>query len=152
MAASSCHIGAQPSYLRERLQSLLLRRSRPPRSWRRCPQNPNARLSRSVSPRHQLRQVAICHTRVRGLRPQASSSRAGQGGMERARKLGKRIGRRSVTERDGFAERFTEVVERIGPGGLSHGQAARELDIDFATLKRPLDHSKTTGWWHSLVA
>jgi hypothetical protein len=60
-------------------------------------------------------------------------------GMERARKLGKRIGRPPVTERDGFAERFIEVVERIGPGGLSHRQAARELDIGFATLKRLLE-------------
>ncbi len=59
--------------------------------------------------------------------------------MERARKLGKRIGRPRVTERDGFAERFREVVERIGPGGLSHRQAARELDIGSATLKRLLE-------------
>ena len=62
-------------------------------------------------------------------------------GMERARKLGKRIGRPRVTERDGFAERFSEVVERIASGGLSHRQAARELDIGFATLKRLLDAS-----------
>ena len=60
-------------------------------------------------------------------------------GMERARKLGKRIGRPPVTERDGFAERFIEVVKRIWPGGLSHRQAARELDIGFATLKRLLE-------------
>ncbi len=60
-------------------------------------------------------------------------------GMERARKLGKRIGRPRVTERDGFAERFSEVVGRIGPGSLSHRQAARELDIGIATLKRLLD-------------
>jgi hypothetical protein len=60
-------------------------------------------------------------------------------GMERARKLGKRIGRPPVTERDGFAERVTEVVDRIGPGGLSHRQAARELDIGFATLKGLLE-------------
>ena len=60
-------------------------------------------------------------------------------GMERARKRGKRIGRPPVTERDGFAERFIEVVERIGPGGLSRRQAARELDIGFATLKRLLE-------------
>lgn len=37
------------------------------------------------------------------------------------------------------AVRFREVVERIGPGGLSHRQAARELDIGFATLKRLLE-------------
>ena len=59
--------------------------------------------------------------------------------MERARKMGKRIGRPSVTERDGFAERFKEVTARIGPGGLSLRQAARDLDIGFATLKRLLD-------------
>jgi hypothetical protein len=66
-------------------------------------------------------------------------------GMERARKQGKRIGRPSVTERDGFAERFSGVVERIGPGGLSLRQAARELDIGFATLNRLLDDGRTTG-------
>ena len=60
-------------------------------------------------------------------------------GMQRARKLGKRIGRPRVTERDGFAERLREVVEGIGSGGLSHRQAARKLDIGIATLKRLLD-------------
>ena len=60
-------------------------------------------------------------------------------GMERARKLGKRIGRPPVTERDGFAERFIQVVERIGNGDLSHRKAARELDIGFATLMRLLE-------------
>ena len=59
--------------------------------------------------------------------------------MERARNLGKRIGRPPVTERDGVAGRFREVVERIGPGGLAHRQAARELNVGFATLKRLLD-------------
>jgi DNA invertase Pin-like site-specific DNA recombinase len=65
--------------------------------------------------------------------------------MERARKQGKRIGRPPVTERDGFAERFTQVVERIGTGGLSRRQAARELHIGFATLKRLLDEDRTNG-------
>ena len=60
-------------------------------------------------------------------------------GMERARQLGKRIGRPSVTERDGFPQRFAAVVERIGPGGLSLRQAAKELEIGFRTLKRLLD-------------
>jgi len=60
-------------------------------------------------------------------------------GMERARQLGKRIGRPRVTDRDGFPQRFAEVAERIGPGGLSLRQAAKELDIGFATLKRLLD-------------
>ncbi len=60
-------------------------------------------------------------------------------GMEQARKLGKRIGRPPVTEREGFAERFREVVERIWTDGLSHRQAAKELNIGFATLKRLMD-------------
>ena len=60
-------------------------------------------------------------------------------GMEGARQLGKRIGRPSVTERDGFNQRFAAVVERIGPGGPSLRQAAKELEIGFATLKRLLD-------------
>ena len=66
-------------------------------------------------------------------------------GMERARKLGKRIGRPRVTERDGFAERFREVVKRIGPEGLSHRQAATELDIGIATLKRLLGSDRPSA-------
>ena len=60
-------------------------------------------------------------------------------GMERARQQGKRIGRPRVSERPEFEQRFTKVVERIGPGGLSRRQAARELGIGYATLKRLLD-------------
>ena len=60
-------------------------------------------------------------------------------GMERARQQGKRIGRPRVSERPEFAQRFTAVVECIGPGGLSRRQAAKELDIGYATLKRLLD-------------
>ena len=62
-----------------------------------------------------------------------------QAGMERARQQGKRIGRPSVTERDGFSQRFTAVVERLEQGGISRRQAARELAIGYATLKRLLD-------------
>ena len=64
--------------------------------------------------------------------------------MERARLQGKRIGRPRVTEREGFAQQFATVVERIGPGGLSRRQAAQDLDIGFATLKRLLDAGFTT--------
>jgi len=60
-------------------------------------------------------------------------------GMERARQQGKRIGRPSVTERDGFSQRFTAVVARLEQGGISRRQAARELAIGYATLKRLLD-------------
>src|SRR5918992_925985 len=60
-------------------------------------------------------------------------------GMERARQQGQRIGRPRVRERPQFEQRFIEVVEGIGPGGLSRRQAARELGIGYATLKRLLD-------------
>jgi hypothetical protein len=62
-----------------------------------------------------------------------------QAGMERARQQGKRIGRPSVTGRDGFSQRFTAVVDRLEQGGISRRQAARELAIGYATLKRLLD-------------
>ncbi len=59
-------------------------------------------------------------------------------GMERARQQGKRIGRPSVNERPEFEQRFAAVVQRIGSGELSRNQAARELGIGYATLKRLL--------------
>lgn len=60
-------------------------------------------------------------------------------GMERARQRGKRIGRPRVSERPEFEQRFAAVVDRIGSGGLSRRQAARELGIGYATLKRLFD-------------
>jgi len=60
-------------------------------------------------------------------------------GMERARQQGKRIGRPRVDERPEFGQQLAQVVQRIGPGGLSRRQAARELDIAYPTLKRLLD-------------
>ena len=60
-------------------------------------------------------------------------------GMERARQQGKRIGRPRVSERPEFEPQFTEVAERIGLGEISRRQAARQLGIGFATLKRLLD-------------
>jgi transposase len=60
-------------------------------------------------------------------------------GMERARLQGKCIGRPKVIEQEGFLLRFQEVVSRIGEDGISRRQAARELNIGYATLKRLLD-------------
>jgi transposase len=65
-------------------------------------------------------------------------------GMERARQQGKRIGRPQVRERPDFDQRFIEVVERIGPEGITRTQAARELGIGYATLKRLLDAQEVT--------
>lgn len=60
-------------------------------------------------------------------------------GMERARLAGKHIGRPRVIDREGFLERFQETVIRIGQGSISRNQAARDLGIGYATLKRLLD-------------
>ena len=76
-------------------------------------------------------------------------------GMKEARLRGKRIGRPKVTEQEGFLPRFEAVVERIGTGGISRRQAAKELDIGYATLKRlldaPLQSSVRNGGTSSLV-
>ena len=60
-------------------------------------------------------------------------------GMERARQQGKHIGRPRVSDEPGFEKRFREVVERLGKGAIPRRQAALELGIGFATLKRLLD-------------
>ena len=60
-------------------------------------------------------------------------------GMERARRQGHRIGRPRVTDQRGFKKRFGAILERIQYGDLSHRQAAQELGIGYATLKRLLD-------------
>lgn len=67
-------------------------------------------------------------------------------GMESARQQGKRIGRPRVSERPEFEQEFAEVMERIGPGGLSRRQAAKELSIGYATLQRLLEnqHQRNT--------
>ena len=60
-------------------------------------------------------------------------------GMERARKQGKKIGRPSVWDRRGFSKRFGAILERLNDGDISRRQAALELGIGYATLKRLLD-------------
>jgi DNA invertase Pin-like site-specific DNA recombinase len=60
-------------------------------------------------------------------------------GMERARKQGRKIGRPKVTDRKGFSKRFGAILERLIKGDISRRQAAKELNIGYATLKRLLD-------------
>ncbi len=60
-------------------------------------------------------------------------------GMDRARRQGKRIGRPSVWDRRGFSRRFGAILERLNAGNISRRQAAKELGIGYATLKRLLD-------------
>ena len=60
-------------------------------------------------------------------------------GMQRARQEGKLLGRPRVTERPEFTERFAAVTEQVTLGIVSRRQAAKELDIGYATFKRLLD-------------
>ena len=60
-------------------------------------------------------------------------------GMDRARRQGRHIGRPRVTDRRGFRLRYGAVLERMETKDLSRRQAARELGIGYATLKRLLD-------------
>lgn len=60
-------------------------------------------------------------------------------GMERARKEGHQIGRPRVIDRPGFNRRFGDILERLDHGSISRRQAANELKIGYATLKRLLD-------------
>ncbi|MBM2824773.1 MAG: Site-specific recombinase [Dehalococcoidales bacterium] len=60
-------------------------------------------------------------------------------GMDRAKKQGHRIGRPRVMDRRGFKERFGAILERLTQGKGSRRQAAIELGIGYATLKRLLD-------------
>ena len=60
-------------------------------------------------------------------------------GMDRARRQGNRIGRPRVTDRRGFSRRFGDILERLNAGNISRRQAAQELEIGYATLKRLLD-------------
>ena len=60
-------------------------------------------------------------------------------GMDRARRQGRQIGRPKVTDRRGFKKRFGDILERLNGGDISRRQAAIELGIGYATLKRLLD-------------
>ena len=64
--------------------------------------------------------------------------------LERARRQGKHIGRPRVSDRRGFPGRFRAIWERITAGDLSRRQAARELGVGYATLKRLLDATNST--------
>jgi DNA invertase Pin-like site-specific DNA recombinase len=66
-------------------------------------------------------------------------------GMERARKQGHRIGRPKVTDSKGFNIRFGAILERLRAGNISRRQAAKELGIGYATLKRLLDSQETAA-------
>ena len=64
--------------------------------------------------------------------------------LQRLTRNGKRTGRPRVSDREGFQERFTSVLERLKRGELSHRGAARELSIGHATLLRLLRQRRLT--------
>ncbi len=66
-------------------------------------------------------------------------------GMDRARKQGHKIGRPKVMDRRGFKQAFGAILERLRHGQVSRRQAARELDIGYATLKRLIDARGKAG-------
>jgi DNA invertase Pin-like site-specific DNA recombinase len=63
-------------------------------------------------------------------------------GMERAKKKGHKIGRPRVTDRRGFKRRFGVVLVKLQEGKVSRSEAARELEIGYATLIRLIDTSE----------
>jgi len=66
-------------------------------------------------------------------------------GMDRARQQGHQIGRPKVTDRKGFNARFGAILERLSRGDISRRQAAKELGIGYATLKRLIDRRGQDG-------
>ncbi len=66
-------------------------------------------------------------------------------GMDRARRQGWQIGRPRVTDRRGFKKRFGAILERLRAGEISRRDAAKELGIGYATLKRLIDAQASEG-------
>ena len=56
-----------------------------------------------------------------------------------------KIGRPRVTDREGFEGRFGAILERLDGEVISRRQAAKELEIGYATLKRLLDSGYMAG-------
>jgi len=60
-------------------------------------------------------------------------------GMDRARRQGKRIGRPPVTARPGFEAKWAEVRGELEAGRISRSEAARRLQVGYASLLRLLE-------------
>jgi DNA invertase Pin-like site-specific DNA recombinase len=69
----------------------------------------------------------------------AKHSELTKAGLERARQAGKRVTILKVEEREGFAERFAPVLEKLEQKSITRKQASKELGISGPTLKRVLD-------------
>jgi DNA invertase Pin-like site-specific DNA recombinase len=60
-------------------------------------------------------------------------------GMDRARRQGRLLGRPGGTRREGFNERWRELVPQIQAGGVSRRRAARVLGVSRTTIDRLLN-------------
>ena len=58
---------------------------------------------------------------------------------------GIKIGRPRVTDRDGFNGNFGAILEALNDGSISRTQAAKDLQIGYASLKRLLDSGYLAG-------
>ena len=58
---------------------------------------------------------------------------------------GIKIGRPRVTDREGFDRSFGAILKRLNSEDISRCQAAKELNIGYATLKRLLDSGYLAG-------
>ena len=58
---------------------------------------------------------------------------------------GIKIGRPRVTDREGFDRSFGGILERLSSEDISRTQAAKELQIGYASLKRLLDSGYLAG-------
>ncbi len=59
-------------------------------------------------------------------------------GMDRARRQGRRLGRPGGTRREGFSDRWRELVPEIYAGAISRRRAARVLGVSRTTIDRLL--------------
>ncbi len=59
-------------------------------------------------------------------------------GMDRARRQGRRLGRPGGTHREGFDERWRDLVPQIRAGAFSRRRAARVLGVSRTTIDRLL--------------
>ena len=66
-------------------------------------------------------------------------------GMERARRQGRRLGRPGGTHREGFSERWRELVPQISAGAVSRRRAARVLGVSRTTVDRLLAAEKVVS-------
>ncbi len=61
------------------------------------------------------------------------------------RRKANKAGRPRVMDREGFSRRFGAILERLNDEAISRRQAAKELEIGCATLKRLLDSGYLAG-------